>query len=88
MQRRNRAEKNFICREIKRWHQDPGSQLAFKQLSSLRKTKVTASYAFSHYNSSWGVLGFHLAVRLAPVNTFEDILFHLGGFVIKRPLEI
>ena len=39
-------KKNFICREIKRWHQDPGSQLAFKQLSSLRKTEVTTSYAF------------------------------------------
>lgn len=22
------------------------------------------------------------------MNTFEDILFHVGGFVIKRPLEM
>lgn len=46
---------NFICREIKRCHQDPGSQLAFKQLSSLGKTKVTASCAFSRVTVRAGV---------------------------------
>lgn len=55
---KEQGREDFICREIKRWHRDLGSQLDFKQLSSLGKTNVTVSYAFYHYSSSWGFLGF------------------------------
>lgn len=55
-----------------------------KQLSSLRKTEATTSYAFC-ITTLAGVLSFHLALDLALMNTFEDIVFHLGNFAIKRP---
>lgn len=82
-------EKKFICREMKKWNKDPESQLAFNQLSSLGKTKVTSYNTSYHDSSSWGFLTFLLALYLALMRViFEDILFHLGGFMIKNPVEL
>lgn len=51
------------------------SQLAFKQLSSLGKTKVIAPYAFYHYSSRWGFLGDHLALHTALI--YRNVRRHI-----------